>query len=64
MLHSYILKETIDEGIILFNSIYSRIEAIGGILERNIGRIEITFYMFIIGFMTLTIITMFLGKGT
>ncbi|MEH7741582.1 DMT family transporter [Bacillus subtilis] len=37
--------------------------AIGGTLGRNIGQIETTFYMFMIGFMTLTIITMFFGKG-
>ncbi|WP_342047512.1 DMT family transporter [Bacillus sp. OTU530] len=37
--------------------------AIGGTLGRNIGEIETTFYMFSIGFMTILLITLFLGKG-
>ncbi|MFP3126249.1 DMT family transporter [Ectobacillus funiculus] len=37
--------------------------AIGGTLGRNIGEIETTFYMFTIGFMTILLITLFLGKG-
>ncbi|MGG3182731.1 DMT family transporter [Priestia megaterium] len=37
--------------------------AIGGTLGRNIGQIETTFYMFILGFMTLTVITLFFGRG-
>ena len=37
--------------------------AIGGTLGENIGEIETTFYMFMIGFMTVTIITLFFGKG-
>jgi len=37
--------------------------AIGGTLGENIGEIETTFYMFTIGFMTVTLITLFFGKG-
>ena len=37
--------------------------AIGGTMGENIGEIETTFYMFMIGFMTVTLITLFFGKG-